>query len=80
MATDAFELIQQLGCAPVIVVGHSMGARIGVYLTAFYLQVVKAFALLDCGAAGPAQRSETPPEQIPANDELTRYRHMPVPW
>jgi hypothetical protein len=57
-----------------------MGARIGVYLTAFYLQVVKAFALLDCGAAGPAQRSETPPEQIPANDELTRDRHMPVPW
>ena len=79
MATDAYELIQQLGCAPVIVVGHSMGARIGAYLTARYPQVVKAFALLDCGVSGPTKRSETPPEQIPAIDELTRDWHTPYP-
>jgi 2-succinyl-6-hydroxy-2,4-cyclohexadiene-1-carboxylate synthase len=51
MAADAYELIRYLGCAPVIVVGHSMGARIGAYLAALYPQVVKAFALLDCGGS-----------------------------
>ena len=79
MATDAYELVRQLGCAPVIVVGHSMGARIGAYLTALYPQVVRAFALLDCGAVGSAARSEIPPEQIPPIDELTRDWHTPYP-
>ncbi len=47
LAADARALLERLGLAPALVVGHSMGARVAAYLAALHPQSVVAVALLD---------------------------------
>jgi pimeloyl-ACP methyl ester carboxylesterase len=78
-AADANDLIQQLGCSPAIVVGHSMGGRVAGFLAALFPQSVKALAILDVGAYGPDKLSNSQPHQIPQVDELTANWPTPYP-
>jgi pimeloyl-ACP methyl ester carboxylesterase len=78
-AADANDLIQQLGCGPAIVVGHSMGGRVAGFLAALFPQSVKAVAILDVGAYGPDNLSNLRPHQIPQVDELTANWPTPYP-
>ena len=78
LAGDAYELIMRLGCAPVIVVGHSMGGRIAGYLTALYPQVVKALAVLDETTEGDPDSAVRPIEEVPTVDEFTA--DWPTPY
>jgi 2-succinyl-6-hydroxy-2,4-cyclohexadiene-1-carboxylate synthase len=71
MATDAYRLLEKLGCGPAIVVGHSMGGHVGGYLAALYPQAVRALAILDQQVSGPQALSDLPPEQIAPLDGLT---------
>ncbi|NOX34800.1 MAG: alpha/beta hydrolase [Deltaproteobacteria bacterium] len=68
---DAYELIKRVNCAPVIVVGHSLGARNAAYLAALYPQAVKLLVLLDTKADGPEKLSDIPPEKILPIDQFT---------
>ena len=52
MALDAAHLIKHLDCAPVIVVGHSMGGRIAGYLAAQHPALVSYLVVLDQTARG----------------------------
>jgi len=79
LAADAYGLMVQLGCGPAIVVGHSMGGRIGGHIAALYPQQVRALAILDEGADGPAELSELPPEEVPPVDPLTADWPTPYP-
>lgn len=79
MAADMYGLVRQLECGPAIVVGHSMGGRVGAYLAALYPSEVRALALLDIEAAGPDSVSELPPDQISGVDELTAEWPTPYP-
>lgn len=76
-AEDAHQLIETLGCGPVIAVGHSMGGRSAGFLTALYPNDVAACAILDIGADGPSELSSLPPDQVGVNDELTDNWHTP---
>jgi 2-succinyl-6-hydroxy-2,4-cyclohexadiene-1-carboxylate synthase len=78
LAGDAFGLMQRLGLGPTIVVGHSMGGRIAAHVAATYPQAVRALALLDEGADGPAELSALPPHDVPAVDPLTSK--WPAPY
>jgi pimeloyl-ACP methyl ester carboxylesterase len=78
LAADAHALIEELGCGPAIVVGHSMGGRVGASLAAMYPEAVKALAILDCGPEGPETISDLPPEQVSPIDELTA--DWPTPY
>jgi pimeloyl-ACP methyl ester carboxylesterase len=79
LAEDAYQLIKQLDCAPVIVVGHSMGGRIAAYLTALHPEVVKALAILDETAEGKEGSDYIPPEMVPPVDDLTAEWPTPYP-
>lgn len=79
LAEDAAGLLRKLGCGPAIVVGHSMGGRVGAYLAADHPELVKALAILDCGPEGPEKLSDLPPEKIPPADELTADWPTPYP-
>ncbi len=64
-AEDAYRLIEHLDCAPVIVVGHSMGGRAAAFLTALYPNMVKGCVILDIPADGPRKAiSDLPPEEV----------------
>ncbi len=65
LAGDAVALLDHLGIAAVVVVGHSMGAHVAAYLAATHPERVKALALLDKSAAGPEKGISLPPEEIP---------------
>jgi len=78
-AMDVYELIKQLECGPVIVVGHSMGGRVAAFLTVLYTQEVKALVILDVPAEGPGSVSDLPPDKVPAVDELTADWPTPYP-
>jgi len=78
LAADAHVLIEKLGCGPAIVVGHSMGGRVGAFLAARYPEAVKALAILDCGPEGPETVSILPPEKVSPVDELTA--DWPTPY
>ena len=78
-ADDAYRLIEQLGCGPTIVVGHSMGGRVAAHLTALYPRKVKALILLDEGADGPDDLSDIAPNQILPIDKLTTDWPTPYP-
>ncbi len=78
MAADAHQLLQKLDCGPAIVVGHSMGGRVGGHLAALYPQAVRALAILDQQASGPQALSDLPPEQIAPADGLTD--NWPTPF
>lgn len=72
MATDIHELIEKIKCGPVIVIGHSMGARVAAHLAALYPRDVKALAMLEiAGTNGPEEISALPPDQVVPIDRLT---------
>ena len=77
MAEDIIELIDFLKIDSVILVGYSMGGRVAGYLTALYPKFVKALALLDKSASGPAKPSMLPLDQIPTIDPVTRDWPLP---
>lgn len=77
-ARDMYELLDQLGCGPAIVVGHSMGARMAAYFTYLYPEMVKALVLLDEPAEGNDKEYISPPDKIIPNDGLTA--EWPVPF
>lgn len=75
-ARDIHELIQKLGIAPAVVVGHSMGARVAGYLTALYPNSVRAVALLDeTGQA--SEKIPLKPGQTEPVDDLTGSWPLP---
>jgi len=78
-AKDAYELIKQLECGPVIVVGHSMGGRVAAHLTAFYPQEVKALVILDQQADGPENISDLSLDKVSPIDKLTAEWPTPYP-
>jgi pimeloyl-ACP methyl ester carboxylesterase len=78
LAADAYELIKQLDCGPIIAVGHSMGGRIAAYLTALFPQAVKALAILDETAEGNESSEYLSPDKIPPKDDLTA--EWPTPY
>ena len=77
MAADMVELLRFLKLDSVIVVGHSMGGRVAGYLTALHPTFVKALAILDKSASGPAGPSTLPLNRIPQFDPLTKNWPMP---
>lgn len=79
LARDAHGLIVQLGCAPALVVGHSMGGRVAAHLAVQYPQDVRALAILDETAGGPENLSTLPPEEVSPDDHLTAEWPTPYP-
>lgn len=77
MAEDIVELLELLKIESVILIGHSMGGRVAGYLTALYPMYVKALAILDKSASGPAKPNPLPLDQIPAIDPLTKDWPLP---
>jgi pimeloyl-ACP methyl ester carboxylesterase len=70
-AEDAHALLAKLQATPAIVLGHSMGGRVGAYLAAGHPEDVSALALIDIGASGPINAPPGEPEMLPARDGLT---------
>ena len=77
MAEDMVELLDYLKLDSVIAAGHSMGGRIAGYMAALYPERIKALAILDRSASGPAGPEPVPLEQIPAVDPLTKDWPLP---
>lgn len=77
MAEDIVELLDALNIPSAILVGHSMGGRIAGYLTALYPRHVKALAILDKSASGPAGPNLLPLDRIQAIDPLTEAWPLP---
>ena len=77
MAEDMIELLDFLKIDSVILVGHSMGGRVAGYLAALYPKFVKALAILDKSASGPAKPNMLPLDQITAIDPLTKDWPLP---
>lgn len=77
-ASDAYDLIRQLGCGPVIAVGHSLGGRNAAYLAALHPKEVVALAILDQQAEDPGGLSDLPPSKVPPVDKLTA--DWPTPY
>lgn len=78
LAQDMYELIMRLDCAPAIVIGHSMGARIASTLAALHPGTVKALAILDEPAGEPEQAYVLPEDGVPV-DPLTSAWPSPYP-
>ena len=71
-AKDAKRLVDELDCAPVIVVGHSMGGMTAAHLAAIYPEAVRACIILDISADGRRKTvSELPPDEVQPVDVLT---------
>lgn len=77
MSGDIVELLDHLKIDSAIVTGHSMGGRVAGYLAALHPERVKALAILDKSANGPAKPSALPPEQLPVIDPITKDWPMP---
>lgn len=77
MAEDMIELLDLLKIDSVILVGHSMGGRVAGYLTALYPKFIKALAILDKSAYGPAKPNILSLDQIPTIDPLTKDWPLP---
>jgi 2-succinyl-6-hydroxy-2,4-cyclohexadiene-1-carboxylate synthase len=78
LANDAAELLKRLGIGRPIIMGHSMGGRIGAYLAALYPEMAKALIIIDCGVAGKDEIPDIIPENIAPIDTLTA--HWPTPY
>lgn len=76
-AGDMYELIKTLKCDPVIVMGHSMGARMAAYFAALYPQYTKALIILDEPADGPDKKFEIPKDEVSPDDGLTADWPLP---
>jgi 2-succinyl-6-hydroxy-2,4-cyclohexadiene-1-carboxylate synthase len=79
LAEDAYALIKALELDSVIVVGHSMGGRVGAYLSVKHPEVVNALVILDETAAGPEEISTLSPEEVSPIDKLTETWPAPYP-
>lgn len=55
LATDAAEIVRQVGLGPAVVVGHSMGGRVAQLIALDHPDTVTAMALLSTGAGYKAQ-------------------------
>jgi len=77
MAADMAGLLEYLKIDRVVVVGHSMGGRVAGYLAALHPGFVKALAILDKSASGPAGPITLPLDQVPPIDPLTKDWPMP---
>jgi N-formylmaleamate deformylase len=62
-AADAAGVIEALALKDVVVLGHSMGARIGIKLAADYPQLVSRLILADPPVSGPGRRPYPSPLQ-----------------
>jgi N-formylmaleamate deformylase len=62
-AADAASVIEALGLRDVVVLGHSMGARIGIKLAAEYPRLVSRLILADPPVSGPGRRPYPSPLQ-----------------
>jgi N-formylmaleamate deformylase len=62
-AADAAGVIEALALENVVVLGHSMGARIGIRLAADYPQLVSRLILADPPVSGPGRRPYPSPLQ-----------------
>jgi pimeloyl-ACP methyl ester carboxylesterase len=78
MAADGHELMKLLGCLPMTVVGHSMGARVAGYLAALYPEAVRAVAILDETGAGMSPAGDSLPQAGGIDDGLTAS--WPTPY
>ena len=77
MAGDALALLDRLRIDSAIVVGHSMGGGIAAWMAARHPERVKALAILDKSASGPAKPSALPLEKVEAIDPITRDWPLP---
>jgi len=77
MAADMIGLLEYLKLDQVIVVGHSMGGRIAGHMAALHPRFVKALAILDKSASGPAGPITLTLEQILQIEPLTKDWPMP---
>jgi len=77
MAEDIIELLNFLKVDSVILVGHSMGGAVAGYLSAVYPKYVKAVAILDKSASGPAEPNKLPLDKSQLSDPLTKDWPMP---
>ncbi|MFH1313130.1 MAG: alpha/beta hydrolase [Candidatus Eisenbacteria bacterium] len=77
-AQDMHEFLTKLNCAPAIVIGHSMGARMAAALAAFHPDTVRALAILDEPAGEPDHKNAQPEDGIPV-DPLTNDWPTPYP-
>jgi N-formylmaleamate deformylase len=62
-AADAAGVIEELGLAPAVVLGHSMGARVAARLAAMAPQLVSRCILADPPVSGPGRRPYPSPIQ-----------------
>jgi 2-succinyl-6-hydroxy-2,4-cyclohexadiene-1-carboxylate synthase len=72
-AEEAFELIKQLKCRPVILLGHSLGGRNAAYLAALHPEIVKGLIILDTKAEGPENLSTLPPDKVSIIHRFSRH-------
>lgn len=77
LAEDIHELLRALGCAPAIVVGHSMGGRVAGTLAALHPESVRALAILDEPAGTPGHTCKLGDDGTPV-DPLTS--EWPTPY
>lgn len=77
MAEDIIELLNFLKIDSVILAGHSMGGAVAGYLAAVYPEYVKAVAILDKSAAGPAEPNKLPLDKSQLSDPLTKDWPLP---
>jgi N-formylmaleamate deformylase len=79
-AEDAAGVIQELGLAPAIVVGHSMGARVAARLAATYPSLLSRCVLADPPVGGPGRRPYPSELQkyLDAIDQAARGEPIPV--
>lgn len=79
-AADAAAVIRTLDVGPMVVLGHSMGARIAARLAAAYPDLVKRCILADPPVSGPGRRPYPSQLQkyLDAIDQASRGEPIPV--
>ncbi|GLI04589.1 hypothetical protein YDYSG_06190 [Paenibacillus tyrfis] len=78
MAEDIIQLLDYLKIDSIILVGHSMGGAVAGYLAAVYPEYVKAVAILDKSASGPAEPNKVMIDKSQLRDPLTK--NWPLPF
>lgn len=77
MADDIIELLEFLGINSAIIVGHSMGGAVAGHLAALNPRYVRAVAILDKSAAGPARAEALLEDLSRLEDPATKDWPMP---
>ncbi len=77
MVPDMIALLDYLQIKSAIVVGHSMGGLNAGYMAAEYPEIVRAVAILDKSANGPAVPNPTPPSDLPLSTPVTDGWSLP---